>query len=96
VIVNEYQGRALHIYHIDAYRLRGSADLDAIGFEEMMTRGSILLEWADRVTEVLPEDHLTIMLETLTEQRRRLHLIASGPNARTLLAAAQAFARTRA
>jgi tRNA threonylcarbamoyladenosine biosynthesis protein TsaE len=96
VIVNEYQGRALHIYHIDAYRLRDSADLDAIGFEEMMSQGAILLEWADRVAEVLPEDHLTIALQPLAEHRRQLHLTASGPKTQALLAAVQAIARTRA
>jgi len=96
VIVNEYQGRALHIYHIDAYRLRGSTDLDAIGFEEMTTQGAILLEWADRVAEVLPEDHLTIALQPLAEHRRQLHLTAKGPKGQALLTAAQAIARTRA
>jgi len=100
VIVNEYQGRAatgpLHIYHIDAYRLRGSADLDAIGFEEMLNQGAILLEWADRVAEVLPEDHLAIALHPLAEHRRQLHLTARGPKGQALLAAAQAIAQTRA
>jgi tRNA A37 threonylcarbamoyladenosine biosynthesis protein TsaE len=62
----------------------------------MMTQGAILLEWADRVAEVLPDDHLNIALQPLAEHRRQLQLTARGPKSQALLAAVQAIARTRA
>ncbi|MBI4581164.1 MAG: tRNA (adenosine(37)-N6)-threonylcarbamoyltransferase complex ATPase subunit type 1 TsaE [Planctomycetes bacterium] len=92
VIVNEYDaaGRpdALHIYHIDVYRLRGSDDLDAIGFDEMCRHGAVVVEWADRVVDLLPDDRLTIEIEPTADTRRRLTFIPGGPNARRLMAPA--------
>jgi len=83
VIVNEYDtaphAEPLRIFHIDAYRLRGGDDLAALGFEEMPARGAVVIEWADRVTDALPEERLIIRIESLSDVRRRLHCLASGP-----------------
>ncbi|MCL2330711.1 MAG: tRNA (adenosine(37)-N6)-threonylcarbamoyltransferase complex ATPase subunit type 1 TsaE [Phycisphaerae bacterium] len=79
VIVNEYEAvqaseaEPLHIYHIDVYRLRGSDDLDAIGFDEMIQNGAVIIEWADRVADLLPEHTTTITIEPTGEQSRRIH-----------------------
>ncbi len=90
VLVNEYEAaradETLHIYHIDTYRLRGSGDLEALGFEEMRERGAVLIEWADRVLDVLPEDRLTVRIEPIGEYRRRFICQAGGPRAGDLLA----------
>jgi tRNA threonylcarbamoyladenosine biosynthesis protein TsaE len=91
VIVNEYRCRPnsgpLRIYHIDAYRLRGGDDLSALGFDEMITQGAVIIEWADRVADILPAERLTIVLEPVGETHRRLHLTAAGPGNETLLTA---------
>lgn len=91
VIVNEYEaGRTppgLRLYHVDAYRLRGSRDLEAIGFDEMCAAGAVVVEWADKVADALPADRLTINLEPIDENRRRFHCTADGPAAQSLLAA---------
>jgi tRNA threonylcarbamoyladenosine biosynthesis protein TsaE len=82
VIVNEYEAvrrpEPLHVYHIDVYRLRGSDDLDAIGFDEMCREGAVVVEWADRVADLLPEDHLTVRIDPLSDTRRRFVFSASG------------------
>lgn len=53
VIVNEYQGR-LNIYHIDAYRLNSSAEFEMLGFDDYCRADSVvLIEWADKVMDVL-------------------------------------------
>lgn len=80
VIVNEYDGR-LHLYHIDAYRLGGDRELDALGIDEFAEQGAILVEWADRVAGALPEDRLTIAIEPTGEQSRELRASAAGPRA---------------
>jgi tRNA threonylcarbamoyladenosine biosynthesis protein TsaE len=89
VIVNEYEagpaGSSLRLYHIDAYRLRGGADLEALGFDEMVSLGTVLIEWADRVPEALPADRLTIVIEPLEEHQRRFTCDAGGPAAQELL-----------
>ncbi|MFQ5490052.1 MAG: tRNA (adenosine(37)-N6)-threonylcarbamoyltransferase complex ATPase subunit type 1 TsaE [Phycisphaerae bacterium] len=85
VLVNEYPGR-LHLYHIDAYRLSGGAGLEALGIDEMVADDSaVVVEWADKVADVLPEDRLTIRLEPTGENSRRLVFQASGLESRRLL-----------
>jgi tRNA threonylcarbamoyladenosine biosynthesis protein TsaE len=83
VIVNEYEvarsRRELHIYHIDVYRLSGSEDLDAIGFDEMCRTGAVIVEWADRVADLLPEDCFTITIEPTSDTARRFHCAGAGP-----------------
>ena len=53
VILNEYAGR-LPLYHFDVYRC-GPEDMSEIGFEEYILGGGVaLIEWAERVAELLP------------------------------------------
>lgn len=85
VIVNEYETHSgLRIHHIDAYRLRGAGDLDALGFEEMPETGAVVIEWADRVAEVLPADHLVITLTPTGSESRHLALEPHGQTAEHL------------
>ena len=87
VIVNEYPGR-LELQHIDAYRLHGAGELSDIGFEEMVAgEGAVLVEWADRVEEILPDDHLHIDIEVVGETDRQFTFRATGPTAAEILAA---------
>lgn len=53
VMVNEYSGR-LDIYHIDAYRTESSREFELLGFDDFCRPGAVvLIEWADKVTDVL-------------------------------------------
>lgn len=87
VIVNEYDG-AVHIYHIDAYRLGSAAELDALGLDEFIESGAIIVEWADRVADALPAERLTITIEPVGEQERTLRLHGLSERAATLIQAA--------
>jgi tRNA threonylcarbamoyladenosine biosynthesis protein TsaE len=52
-LINEYQGR-LGLYHIDTYRLEGSRQLEALGFDEMCDCGAVVaIEWADKVQSLI-------------------------------------------
>lgn len=85
VLVNEYAGR-VYIHHLDAYRLTGPTELRALGFDEMIDSGStVIVEWADRVMSILPEDRLTITLEIAGPTERRIRGVANGPTSRRLL-----------
>lgn len=62
-LINEYQGGRLPIYHMDAYRLSRPEELLDIGAEEYFYgEGLTVLEWADRVAEILPADRLDIRI----------------------------------
>ena len=76
-IVSEYEGtmngKSLPFYHIDAYRLKGEDDFTAMGGEEYLYGGGItVVEWSDRINEILPADAVTVDLEI------------SGPNSRII------------
>ena len=78
VLIQEYDAR-LPVYHFDAYRLRGPAEFFDLGAHEYFEgRGACLVEWADRVTECLPAEHLRVLAEILGEQARRFTLEGRG------------------
>lgn len=77
-LVNEYPG-TLNLFHLDAYRLSGALELDSLGFEEMCgSGGAVLVEWADRVEECIPADHLLIEFDVIDEHARRIKFIGRG------------------
>jgi tRNA threonylcarbamoyladenosine biosynthesis protein TsaE len=78
VLIQEYQAR-LPIYHFDAYRLRSPAEFVDLGAHEYFAGdGVCLIEWADRVEECLPKEHLRILLEITGETSRDLKIEARG------------------
>jgi tRNA threonylcarbamoyladenosine biosynthesis protein TsaE len=87
VLIQEYPAR-LPIYHFDAYRLRDSRDFFDLGAGEYFEMGGVcLIEWADRVADALPAEHLTIRIEPLDENRRRFHFEPAGETHRKLIPA---------
>lgn len=85
VLINEYAGR-LRMYHVDAYRLADSAELAALGFEDMCGAGGlVVVEWADKIQDLLPADSLSIELTATGENSRQLRLTPGGPNSKQLL-----------
>jgi tRNA threonylcarbamoyladenosine biosynthesis protein TsaE len=84
-LVNEYQGR-LPLYHIDLYRINQPAEALALGLEDYLYGdGVTVIEWAERVADVLPADHLWITFRYLDDAKRRLTLSPSGEHYRQLL-----------
>ncbi len=78
VIIHEYTGR-LRMYHCDAYRLSGPDDIAALGSDEIFFGdGVTVVEWADRVQEVLPDERLTIEMSIVGKQQRRIRLLPGG------------------
>ncbi len=75
VLLNEYAGAALPLFHFDAYRLEGGeAELiDAGFFDERLVEGLCIVEWAERLAPWLPADALRLVIEVTGEQTRRLH-----------------------
>ena len=77
-LIHEYPGR-LRLYHVDAYRLRGPAELIALGFDELVASDTVVVvEWADRVRSAMPSDTLWIELTPIAETSRRLAFHADG------------------
>ncbi len=75
-LINEYRGR-LPVYHFDFYRITSQEEVWRLGFEEYWFGDGIsLIEWADKVSELLPSDRVTITLKSFFaegyEHRRRI------------------------
>jgi len=85
-LVNEYQGRAA-LYHMDVYRLGSLDEVLSAGIEETVhTGGVVVLEWADRWPEILPEHTVTVELLIVDEHRRVLTLSGRHPRANEIIA----------
>lgn len=86
VLVHEYEGR-LPVYHFDTYRLQQPADFLKLGADEYLTSdGVCLIEWADRVADLLPADHLRVEIAATGETSREFRFKANGPISARLVA----------
>jgi len=80
VLVNEYRGR-LPVYHIDLYRLNTIAEEFEIGILDYLARADssvIVVEWAEKVLSLLPDDYLRVQFQMLSPRRRQLTLAGFG------------------
>ena len=61
------------IYHIDAYRV-GEEDIESLGWEEIIAdkRNVIIVEWAERISGIIPKGSLWIEFEGVDEEKRRI------------------------
>jgi tRNA threonylcarbamoyladenosine biosynthesis protein TsaE len=77
-LINEYPGR-LPLFHIDLYRLDGISDLEDIGLDELLYGQAVIaIEWAEKISDGLPIEHLTMTFEITDDDYRRISLIAYG------------------
>jgi tRNA threonylcarbamoyladenosine biosynthesis protein TsaE len=75
VLINEYRAGPQHgsmpIYHADLYRIEDPDELVGIGIEEAWSGdGVCLIEWAEQAGGRLPQEHLAIYLQHLSETKR--------------------------
>lgn len=80
VLVNEYRGGSVPIFHFDTYRLKDEDELLALGPEEYFeSDGLTFVEWADRFPELLPADRIEITIDVLGETERHMTIQGSSP-----------------
>ena len=87
IIVNVYRrpddGQ---LFHMDAYRLDSTPEAAELDLDEMLARGSLLVEWPERIQGVLPDDCIWILLDYVAEEHRQMLLRAAGKRYDNLLA----------
>ncbi len=77
-LVHEYVDGRVPVYHFDFYRLEDSSELLAIGWDEYIEGdGVVLVEWADKFAELMPEDTQWWKLEVQQANRRNIQQIPS-------------------
>lgn len=74
-IVNEYDANGQSIYHFDFYRIKSIKEAYDIGYEEYFYSGQYcLIEWPERIEELLPEHYIRVRIQTLSQTERELSL----------------------
>ncbi len=72
VLVNHYTGR-VPVYHVDAFRAGSLTELIDLGFDELVSgEGVTIVEWADKLTPLLPPDTIRVQIEGLGDEPRRI------------------------
>jgi tRNA threonylcarbamoyladenosine biosynthesis protein TsaE len=67
------------LYHLDAYRIKDDDEFRELGPEEYFeSNGWTFVEWADRVADCLPREHLQIAIEVTGPTGRRLAVTSQG------------------
>ncbi|MDO8564580.1 MAG: tRNA (adenosine(37)-N6)-threonylcarbamoyltransferase complex ATPase subunit type 1 TsaE [bacterium] len=68
------------LIHVDAYRLKNADDLRKLGFSELLTdpKNLIFIEWAERVADLLPPDHIKLQFEFVDDHTRSIEFHRSG------------------
>ena len=78
VLVNEYKGGRMPIYHFDTYRLKDDDEFLNLGPDEYFdSNGLTFVEWADRVANSLPADRLEIQIDVLSDTKRKFRICSS-------------------
>jgi tRNA threonylcarbamoyladenosine biosynthesis protein TsaE len=91
VLVNEYTGGRVPVYHFDTYRLKDEDEFLELGPDEYFdSNGIVFVEWADRVAKLLPAERLEITLEETGLTSRRITVSATSPRMHDTVAGIQA------
>lgn len=84
-LVNEYEGRYT-LFHMDGYRLESLSDFLAAGLDEYLYQeGVVIMEWADRWPEILPDWNVKVEITIMNEKSREITLSGHHPRALKIL-----------
>lgn len=72
-IINEYRTSIAPVYHFDFYRLKNQTEAMDMGYEDYFYSGNYcLVEWPEKIPELLPESYIQIQIHILNEQTREI------------------------
>lgn len=77
-LINEYRSdtTAELVYHFDLYRLESLEEALEIGVEDYFDSGAVcLIEWPDRIADILPLDTVTVDLTVNPDQTRTMTIV---------------------
>ena len=75
-IIKEYRSGKLPLFHFDVYRIADVDEMFEIGYEEyFFGEGVCVIEWADIIEEIIPEDALTICISMGENENERIYEI---------------------
>ncbi len=76
-LINEYPAKHT-LYHFDVYRLKNADDLGDLGYEEYFSgRGVVVIEWAEKISGIIPQTAFSIKFEYIDENKRKITIKGS-------------------
>jgi tRNA threonylcarbamoyladenosine biosynthesis protein TsaE len=85
VIMNEYDGDGVRMYHADLYRLEAPAQIAELALDELASDGVLVVEWPERAPQELPQEHLVVRLEYDGAKQRVIEVAADGDRYETIV-----------
>ena len=75
-LVNEYQASNNQlVYHFDVYRLKNESEALDMGIDEYLYSGNwCFIEWAEKIPNLIPQQHSVIDIKLLSNNERELIL----------------------
>jgi tRNA threonylcarbamoyladenosine biosynthesis protein TsaE len=71
-IVNEYAGTNANVYHFDFYRLKNQEEALDMGYEEYFYSDNYcLIEWPEKIPDLLPAHYVRVTIQINQEQARQ-------------------------
>jgi tRNA threonylcarbamoyladenosine biosynthesis protein TsaE len=71
-IVNEYAGTNANVYHFDFYRLKNQDEALDMGYEEYFYSDNYcLIEWPEKIPDLLPAHYVRVTIQVSGEQTRQ-------------------------
>jgi tRNA threonylcarbamoyladenosine biosynthesis protein TsaE len=79
VLVSQYRGDELDLYHIDLYRLDSPEEVRSLDLDEYLYgEGVTVLEWADKFPSILPDEYLRVSIDYSGHERRTIRVVGIG------------------
>jgi tRNA threonylcarbamoyladenosine biosynthesis protein TsaE len=79
-LVHEYPGGRVPVYHFDFFRLEGESAAERLGLDDYLNAGGVcLIEWADKLPELIPPRAKWIVFETISETERKIVIQGAAP-----------------
>ncbi len=78
VIMNEYPGPELRLFHADLYRLEEPAQVAELALDELAGRGVLVIEWPERAPAEVPDERLVVRLAYDGARARQVEIEADG------------------
>lgn len=65
-----------NVYHFDVYRVKDSAEILALGWEEVLADpgGLVVVEWAERIKDILPPRCLWVRFKFIDADTREIEI----------------------
>jgi tRNA threonylcarbamoyladenosine biosynthesis protein TsaE len=77
-IIKEYEGK-LPFYHMDVYRIDSEDDMYDLGYDEYIySEGVTVIEWADLIKGILPEERIDIRIKRIDDDKREISIEGKG------------------